>query len=345
MRRILALPLFVCLAAAQMPHLGDIDYYGLHRLTPTEIMKATGLEPGGKLPPSKADLEDKLEELPDVVEARVEAVCCEGDRAALFIGIEEKGAPHASFRSDPSGDATLPQDLLDRYQGFVAAVQRAAALGNTAEDLTAGHSMMEDPAARAYQQGFIDYAAAHMDALRKALHESPDAGTRAAAAAIIGYGPEKQVVVDELQYALDDPDPAVRQNAMRSLDAFIVYAQKHAAAGLTIQPTWLVELLHSVELNDREQAAKTLALLTDANAPEAMKQPAIDLMRERALADLAAMARWPTLSYALPPFLLMGRLAGLADSDIEAAWSKGDREPVIVKALDTVLPKSKTTRK
>ena len=43
-----------------------------------------------------------------------------------------------------------------------------------------------------------------------------------------------------------------------------------------------------------------------------MSQAALDLLRERALADLAEMARWPTLRYALPPFLLMGRIAGLA---------------------------------
>ena len=346
MMRIFALPLSVCLVAAQrMPRTGDIDFYGLHKITPAEILKTTGLETGGSLPPSRGDLEDKLEQMPGVVEARVEAVCCEGDHAAIFVGIEERGEPHAAFRSEPSGEAALPHDLLDRYRQFLAAAQRAEARGKATEDLTAGHSMMDDPAARAFQPEFVDYAGAHLDTLRQALHESSDSDTRAAAAALIGYGPKTQIVVDELQFALDDPDPAVRANAIRALDALIVYAHKQPDRGLKILPTWFVELLHSVELRDREESSKALGLMTDAGGPGSMGQAALDLLRERALSDLAEMARWPTLSYALPPFLLMGRLAGLSDSETQQAWMKNDREPVIRKALATGDPKSKDSRK
>lgn len=345
MRRILALTLSVCSAAwcagAQMPRTGDIDFYGLHKVTPAEILAATGIQTGGPLPPSKGDLEDKLEQMSGVVQARVTAVCCEGDRAALFIGIEERGAPHAAFRSEPSGEASLPQDLLNRYQQFLTAVARAAAHGNTAEDLTAGHSKMDDPAARAFQAGFVEFATTHLDALRSVLHNGSDPDTRAAAAAIIGYGPKTQAVVDELQFALDDPEPAVRSNAIRALAALTVYAQKNPAAGLKIQPTWFVELLHSVDLGDREESSKALVLLTDPGGQAAMRQTALDLLRERALPDLAEMARWPTLRYALPPFLLMGRLAALPDGETQDRWAKGDREPVIEKALATGDAKSK----
>jgi hypothetical protein len=345
MTRILALTLLVCSAGwradAQIPQTGDINFYGLHKVTAAEILQATGLKTGGPLPRSRGDLEDKLEQMSNVVQARVTAVCCQGDRAALFIGIEERGAPHASFRSEPSGEATLPQDLLDRYQQFLTAVARAAARGNTAEDLTAGHSMMDDPAARAFQAGFVEFAAKHLDTLRSALHNGSDPGTRAAAAAIIGYGPKTQTVVDELQFALDDPEPAVRANAMRALSSLIVYAQKNPSAGLKIQPTWFVELLHSVELTDRQESSNALALLTEPGQNAAMSSAALDLLRERALPDLAEMARWPTLRYALPPFLLMGRLAGFTDTETQARWSKGDREPVIEKALRSGDAKSK----
>ncbi len=345
MRRILALPLCVCSAAwcagAQMPRTGDIDFYGLHKVTAAEILSTTGIQTGGPLPPSKGDLEDRLEQMSGVIQARVTAVCCEGDRAALFIGIEERGAPHAAFRSDPSGEASLPQDLLDHYQQFLTAVARAAVHGNTAEDLTAGHSKMDDPTARAFQAGFVEFAKTHLDALRNALHNGSDPDVRAAAAAVIGYGPKTQAVVDELQFALDDPEPAVRSNAIRALAAFIVYAQKNPAVGLKIQPTWFVELLHSVELGDREESSKALVLLTEREGQSKMSEAALDLLRERALPDLAEMARWPTLRYALPPFLLMGRMAGLPDSETQDRWAKGDREAVIEKGLATGDAKSK----
>jgi hypothetical protein len=44
------------------------------------------------------------------------------------------------------------------------------------------------------------------------------------------------------------------------------------------------------------------------------------------------MARWKTLSHALPPYLLLGRIAGLPEEEVHAAWTRGDREWVIAKA-------------
>jgi hypothetical protein len=45
------------------------------------------------------------------------------------------------------------------------------------------------------------------------------------------------------------------------------------------------------------------------------------------------MARWKTLRYALPPFLLIGRVAGLEELEIHQRWTSGQREVVIQKAL------------
>jgi hypothetical protein len=328
MRRFLALLAFATLARAEMPHVGDINFYGLHKVTAEKILVATGLRPGGALPGSRGDLEDTIEKISDVVQARVEAVCCDGNTAALFIGVEERGAPHSAFRSEPAGEAALPQDLLDAYQQFLAALTRAAARGNTAEDLTSGHSVPDDADASALQPQFVTFAAEHRSTLHEVLHNGPDADQRAVAAAVIGYAPPSQDVVNELQYALDDPEAAVRANAIRSLKAITVLASKQPQAGLKISPTWFVELLHSVELSDRMESVKALLLLTDQAG-----QPALDLIRDRALPDLAEMARWKTLRYALPPFLLLGRAAGLADAATQQAWEKGDREPVIRKAL------------
>jgi hypothetical protein len=56
-------------------------------------------------------------------------------------------------------------------------------------------------------------------------------------------------------------------------------------------------------------------------------------MRERALTNLVEMARWKSLPYALPPFLLLGRIAGMADAQVQQAWQSGNRESVIAKVL------------
>jgi hypothetical protein len=328
MRQFLALMAFATLARAQMPHIGEINFYGLHKVTAEKILTATRLSPGGSLPASKGDIEDAIEKLPDVVQARVEAVCCEGKTADLFIGIEERGAPHAAFRSEPAGGGALPQPLIDTHRQFLSALTRAAARGNTTEDLTSGHSVMDDPAARALQPQFGTFAAEHLPLLHDVLRNCSEADQRAVAAAVIGYATPSQELVDDLEFALDDPEVAVRANAIRSLKAIAVFASKQPQSGLKISPTWFVELLHSVELSDRMESAKALLLLTDHGG-----ESTIALIRERALPDLAEMARWKTPRYALPPFLLLGRSAGLSDAATQQAWGKGDREATILKAL------------
>jgi len=317
-----------CAAAAQAPKIGDINYYGLHKVTAEKIQSITGLRKGGALTLSKGDIEDEIDKISGVVLVRVEALCCEGTSVDLFIGIEEKGAPHPSFHSAPEGTAALPQEILDTYASFLAAVARAAARGNTTEDYTAGYSMMDDPEARAFQPRFLTFAADHFDWLRDVLRNSADASQRAVAAAVIGYAADKQQAIGELQYAIGDPDGAARANAMRALTAIAVYAGKQPGRDIRIAPTWLIEMLHSIVLEDRLEAARALVVLTDS--PNAS---ALDLIRERGIDSLKEMARWTTLRYALPPFLLLGRVAGLADTEIHARWESGDRESVIQKAL------------
>jgi len=326
--RILPLLAFVSAAAAQAPPVGDINFYGLRKTTGDKILSTLELKTGAALPPSKGAMEDRIEEISGVVEARVEAVCCDGASVALFIGIEERGAPHFDYRSAPAGNAALPQELMDTYHAFLAAVGRAAQAGNTAEDLTAGHGLMTDPAARALQEKMAEFAAEHLDLLREELRTGSEPEERAVAATVIGYAPDKLAIINDLQYALQDPDDGVRANAVRSLKAIAVLAQKQPGLGIKIQPTWFVEMLNSIVLSDRVQSADALVVLTDSGDPAAL-----DLMRERALNGLAEMARWKTLRYALPPFLLLGRIAGMKDAEIQKSWETGDRETVIKKAL------------
>lgn len=321
-------------AAAQAPTVGEIDFYGLHKINGEHILRILHVKTGDPLPPSKGDLEETIEKIPGVLLGRVEAVCCDGPRAALFIGIEERGAPHASFRSAPAGEATLPEALRASYQRFLTAVERAASRGETAEDLTAGHPMMADAQAQAYVPEFVSYATSHLDQLREVLRNAAEADQRAIAACVINYAPHKKEIVDDLQYAVDDPEESVRANAVRSLTAIAVLAASRPDAGIKISPTWFLELLNSIVLSDRVESAKALLTLTDRGDPAVLAQ-----IRDRGVPALAEMARWKTPRYALPPFLLLGRVAGLAEAEIHQSWEKGDRETVIEKALANPVKK------
>jgi len=323
------LPLLAAaLLPAQAPRIGDIEFYGLHKLTDQKLLHALHLKPGGALPPSKGDMEDELEKVPGVVLSRVEAVCCDQGRTTLFIGIEEKGAPHLAFHSEPAGDVTLPETIADTYHKFLEAVRSAAHRGSTAEDLTHGHSLMADPDARELQMEFADYAELHLPLLRDVLHDSGDDEQRAMAAAIIGYAPDKRDVVNDLEYALQDPDESVRANALRALNAIAVLARLEPRLGIQVSPTWFVEMLNSIVLSDRTHAATALVTLTEQNPGDAL-----DEIRARALDSVVEMARWKTLTYALPPFILAGRLAGMNEKEIQKAWTDGNREAVISIAL------------
>jgi hypothetical protein len=289
----------------------------VRKVAEDRIRDAIGIHPGDPLPASKADVEERLEKMPGLVLARVEAVCCAGDGAILYVGIEERGAPHVEFRPPPAGNVSLPRALADRYRDFVAYFGEAARSGDPS-----------GPAAEAYRETFERLAAEYPDSLHQVLRESEDAEQRAIAAYVLGSARVRRSVVDDLQYALLDDDGAVRANAMRSLRRLAPRAARDPDLGVRIEPTWFVELLNSLVWDDRYQAATALASLT-----ESRDAGTLDLLRERALPALVEMARWKTPAHAHPAFVLVGRIAGLAEKDIEAAWSRGGRELVINRAL------------
>jgi hypothetical protein len=341
------------LLCAEAPRVGDIEFYGLHKLSEQKLLHMLHLKPGDPLPPSKGDLEENLEKIPGVVLAHVEAACCEEGKTTLFIGIEEKGAPHLAFHTPPSGEATLPGDVVDIYQQFLEKVRDAAHRGSTAEDLTTGHSLMADPAARLVQFQFADFAAEHLALLQDVLRDSGDEEQRAMAATIIGYAPNKKDVVNDLENAMQDSDEDVRSNALRALNAIAVLARLEPRRGIQVSPTWFVEMLNSIVLSDRTRAANALVSLTDRD-PNAARAPiaaqtaatpdvaaALDQIRDRALDSVVEMAQWKNLQYALPSFILVGRLAGMNEQEIQKAWTSGGRQAVIGIALNS--KKKKTT--
>jgi hypothetical protein len=208
-------------------------------------------------------------------------------------------------------------------------VERAAQLGSTAEDLTTGESRMSYPAVRRFEQQFAELAADRLALLRDVLRNGSEPEERAVAAAVIGYAPKKDQVIKDLQFAMQDAEPAVRANAVRAMMAIAVLAQKRPELGLRIEPTWMVEMLNSIVLGDRQQAARALVTLTeDRNAAT------LDLIRTRSLPSLVEMARWKTLRYALPAFLLVGRTAGVPEAELLEQWQQGDRETAIGKATE-----------
>ena len=322
-----------CIAATPediTPRVGVIEIYGARRVSLEKIKSAVGAKQGDPLP-SREEVEDRIDKISGIVASRVEAACCDQRQMILYVGVEEKDAPHFEFHPAPTGDAALPVELVGNYHTFLDEVAASMRAHNADEDLTNGYSLMADPNCRELQQTFISFAARDLSLLDRVVRESSDAEQRGIAAYVLQYGPRtpraSKVIVDGLQYALQDQEDTVRENAMRALQAVAVGAKLHPDEKIRIEPTWFVELMNSVVWSDRRNASLALVNLTDARDPDTLA-----LLRERALKSVMEMARWHDLEHALPAFILAGRIAGLDEKEIQQAWLTGDRESILKQA-------------
>lgn len=324
--RILALSAAALSAAAQ-PRIGAVEIFGARRVPAERIRKALGAAEGDPLPRSKGEAEERIEAIDGVLRAELEAWCCERGQAILYIGIEERGGPHFETRPAPANESIeLPGEILEAYRDFATALARATAAGDLGEDLSRGHSLMENIACRVAQQRLEALAQIHEKLLLRAATEAADPELRAVAAYVAGYAPDKAAAAAALQMALRDPEPAVRRNAVRALKAIAYLALTNRESGLRVQPTWLVEMLNSTTLSDRLEAAGVLQMYVERGDEAAAAQ-----IRERALPALVEMARWRHPEHALPAYLLLGSLAGVPEEELERAWEAGEREAMLAR--------------
>ena len=318
------------------PRVGVIDFYGRSKVSEELLRKALGFAEGEAMPRSKGDVEEALESVKGVVSARLEATCCEDGKAIIYVGLEEKGAPHFDYNPSPIGESRLSDEIHMAYGAFLVAVQLAIRSGPVQEHLAEGHSLMANPEVHALQQRFKELARDNLQLLRDVLRESGSEEHRAIAAYIIGYAPKKSDVVNDLQAALRDPDDTVRNNAMRALGAISVLAAKEPALEIRVSPTWYIEALDSLIWQDKSTAAITLVTLTEGRPAKVLEH-----LKERAVPTLAAMARWKHLPHALPAFILIGRIHGVPEDEIQKAWAEGRREVFLNGLIKPVPAKRK----
>lgn len=333
MRHLCFLALAVLIGASAediTPRVGLIEIYGARKVSEQKIRAALAAKVGDPLP-SREDAETRIDKVPGVLVSRIEAACCSERRMILYVGVEERGSPHVEYHDAPTGAITLPPELFDSYNKLLENAAASIRGHNADQDLTNGYSLMADPESRQIQLSFLPAVEQNLALVDRVLRQSADSEQRAAAAYLLQYGPRgphtNKFIVDGLQYALRDREDEVRENAVRALQAVAVGAKLHPDQHIQIQPTWFIELMNSVVWTDRHDASLALVNLTEARDPETLQ-----LLRDRALSSVVEMARWRDLQHALPAFILAGRLAGLDEDQIKAAWV-GDRESVLKQAL------------
>ena len=239
------------LGQSETLRIGIIDFYGLRKISAGRLADVLGLKVGDPIPASASEatkFEKRLERVRGVARARLERMCCDAGKAILYVGIEEKGGPHFETRSRGiKGPAVaLPDEIVDTYRLFEDALEVAVRTGDAAEDVSQGHSLMANPEVRAIQERFLVLAVDHATILRDVLRHAPDGEQRAIAAWILGYAPNKNLVVEDLHQAIHDPFDEVRNNAVRSLRAIAVLAGRRAELGIRISPSWFIDMLNSI---------------------------------------------------------------------------------------------------
>lgn len=323
MRLFVTLLLALGFAWGQIPRIASIDVYGARKVTRDRILKELKIGEGDRLPASKGDLEERLEQISEVAGARIEALCCTPGGVELFVGVAEKGGPYFAFRSAPQAEVFLPDEVVETYREVVRALDTAGRRGKLRQDLTQGHALMADPEGRALQEKLRAFMVARPSLVRDVLRTSIHEEHRAIAATIIGYARRKTDVVNDLMYALQDPDETVRANAVRSLEAIAVLARLKPDLEITISPTWFIEMLNSLSLSDRQRAAAALVTLTEKDGDKILLQ-----IRERAWDSVVEMARWNSLQHAVPAYLLLGRMGGMSERQIEDSWTANRQQTI-----------------
>ena len=254
----------------------------------------------------------------------VARVCCTADGGVLlFIGIPGGSYRKFAYGPEPTGHARVSTELeqLDERldQAIVAAVRKG---GDAAlEDDSKGYALMKDPEARSVQLALRRYAIAHERELFQVLEFSADSKQRAIASEALGYARQSPRQVRALMRAARDPDEGVRNNATRAIAVLA-----HANHGLVsqISPDTFIEMLNSGIWTDRNKGAMVLVSLTATRDPAVLTK-----LKATALDALIEMTSWRAVSHAYHARMLLGRVAGIPEKQLEELAWKGPSQAII----------------
>ena len=265
--------------------------------------------------------EDKISALRDRLNKAIELsighdptdvsfVCCDDHQNLIvYVGLGGSNTTPIPMLNAPTGSTCLPMRALNLYEQTMDAVKEAVMKGNAGEDDSRGYSLSNDAGLRAKQLAMREYAVAHERTLKRVLQGCNKPEHRRAAAEILGYGRRSHSQIAALVRATEDVDADVRNNALRALWV-LATASTEAAAEIPGQD--FVQMLNSGNWHDRNKAGSLLTSLT-ASRPRLL----LERLRTTALPSLIEMAQWENPGHAYSYRVLLGRIAGLDEAQIQ----------------------------
>ena len=144
---------------------------------------------------------------------------------------------------------------------------------------------------------------------------------------MIAYAADKRAVVDDLAAAMRDPASEVRNNAMRALALFAQYAREHPESNVSVPRCPFVDLLNSIDWSDPEQVSGGPAGADRGRDAALLKRPAHPGAR---VTDRDGPLEEP--GHAYMPFFILGRVAGMSEDAINAAWERRRIQRAVIRA-------------
>jgi hypothetical protein len=254
----------------------------------------------------------------------VNVTCCDrGGQMLVYIGLPGASYRPFAYNPTPGGAARLTPAIVDIEARFGEAIQAAVRKGGDApsEDDSRGYALQKDPAVRALQLAMRRYALAHDEELLRTLASAGDVEQRRVASEVLGYARQSRRQVDALVHAARDPDDEVRNNATRALG---VLARSHAAVARDIPPETFIEMVSAGMWTDRNKGAMLLEQLTAAR-----HQALLAKLRAEALDSLVEMAEWRESSHAYFARMIVGRIAGIPEAQLQRLAADGPVSAII----------------
>jgi len=254
----------------------------------------------------------------------VAGVCCTADGGLLvFIGIPGESYQAFAYSPAPTGHARVSNQLEQLYDRLGEAIGAAVRKGGDAaeEDRSKGYALTKDQQVRSIQLELRRYAIRHEPELLRILESSSGQKHRAIASHALGYARQSRRQLLALTRAVRDPDEEVRNNATRAIGVLLDANERLAHQ---IPPDAFIEMLNSGIWTDRNKGAMVLERLTVSRNPVVLAQ-----LRTMALDSLIEMTLWRAASHAYFARMLLGRVAGIPEKQLEELAQKGPPETIV----------------
>jgi hypothetical protein len=188
-----------------------------------------------------------------------------GDMAIhITLDVVEKQdvARRMPFLEKPTGSFTDPDNLIQKWIGYEDEALRLVETGLLEPEAAScpafhcpfGHT---HPKLKKYEKIFVDGVKTHFKALTEIQEKDSRGEWRAAATYLLAYAKDGKAVVTQMLGRIRDPEPLVRNNALRVLGDIAEY---HAELVIPLPP--VIQALQFPRVSDRSKALYVVYLNT-----------------------------------------------------------------------------------